>query len=147
MKCKMFRICNCLLVAGLIAFASQFAQGAASPPLSGSYQVLQKIDRGPQSRVRLQIHLTNHGPRDLHIQRLTLWDFSHPDKGATCACPLVVRSRTSADMTQEFTIRRPEYELWKRGTQPRLVIEVQMPDGHRTTQAVRLERVFGRRAN
>jgi len=148
MNYKILRTCNCLLVvAWLFVFAIQFAQASDASRVSGSYQVVQKTDLGSQTRVRLQLHLTNHGQRELHIQRLTLWDFSHPDKGGTQACSIVVHAGATADTTQEFTIRRPEYELWNRGTRPRLVLEVQTPGGRKATEVVRLDRVSRRKAD
>jgi hypothetical protein len=134
------RKCNSLVVAGLLVFAIQFANAGEAARVSGSYQVVGKAALGSQTRVQLQIHLTNHGQHDLHIQRLTLWDFSHPEKGGTQACAMVVHAGASADTTQAFTIPHAEYELWSRGTRPRLVVEVQSPGGRTTTQVVRLDR-------
>jgi len=148
MKVKILRSCNYFLVAaGLFAFTIQFARASDASRVSGSYHVVQKMNLGSQTRVRLQLRLTNHGQHELRIQRLTLWDFSHPDKGGTHACSIVVHAGASADTTQEFTVRRPEYELWVHRTRPRLVLEAQSPDGRRTTKVVRLEPVFGRKAD
>jgi hypothetical protein len=33
--------------------------------------------------------------------------------------------------------------LWKRGTHPRLVLEIKLPGDHQTTKVVRLDRVSG----
>ncbi len=147
MKRRIFRICDYLLVVGgMFMFATRFAQASDVSQLSGSYQVVQKTDLGPQTRVRLQLHLTNHGQRGLHIQRLTLWDLPHADKGATQACSIVVLAGASADTTQEFTIPRSEYKLWRRGSLPRLVLQIEVPGG-RGTKVVRLERVSGGKVN
>ena len=148
MKYRIFRICDYLFViAGLFMFAARFAQASEVSQLSGSYQVVHKIDLGPQTRVRLQLHLTNHGQRGLHIQRLTLWDLPHADKGATQTCSIVVLAGASADTTQEFTIPRTEYKLWRRGSLPRLVLQVEVPGGRGSTKVVRLERVSGGKVN
>ena len=147
MNGKIFWRCNRLLVvAGLLLFAIPLTQASDPSRLSGTYRVVEKAHLGSQIRVRLQLHLTNRGQRELHIQRLTLWDLSHPDKGGSQACSIVVRAGGSADTTQEFTIPRPQYEMWRRGTQPRLVLQEQTPGG-RTTQAVRLTRVPGGKAD
>jgi hypothetical protein len=147
MNHKIFRMCNYLLAAGLLVFASADCKASTGPQIFGSYQVVRKAAIGPQERVRMRIHLTNHGLLDVHIQRLTLADFSHSYKGATQACSIVVRRRASADIIQEFTFRRPEYEMWRRGTRPRLLIEVQTPGGRKVTQGVRLDAVAGGRGN
>ena len=67
-----------LVVAALFALA-QFALAGNAPTVSGTYQVMQKTNLGSQTQVRMRIHLVNHGPKNLAIQRVTLWDFSHPD--------------------------------------------------------------------
>jgi len=136
-----------LLVAGLLVFSAQFARSADASPLSGAYELVQKTDLGPQTRVRLRLHLANHGARELHIQRLTLWDFSHPDRGGSQACSIVVPAGASVDTTQEFTIRRPEYDLWRRGARPRLILELLAPSGHNTTEVVRLDRISSGKAD
>ena len=141
-------MCTYLLVVGIvIPLAATSARASEAARVSGLYRVVRKTDVGPQTSVRLQFRLTNHRPGDLHIQRLTLWDFSHPRKGGTQACSIVVRSSASVNVTQEFTIPRSEYEIWKRGTHPRLVLEVQTPGGGTSSEVVRLDRITRGRGN
>jgi len=148
MDCKIFRLCNYLLVfAGLFVFAIEFAQATDASQVSGTYQVVEKSDLGSQTRVRVQLHLTNHGHHALRIQRLTLWDLSHPAKGGTQACSIIVRAGGSADTVQDFTVGRPEYEMWRRGTRPRLVLEEQVPGGRKTIAVVRLDRASSGKAD
>jgi hypothetical protein len=128
-------------------FTARFVQASDVSQLSGSYQVVQKTDLGAQTHVRLQLRLTNHGQRPLHIQRLTLWDRPHADKGATQACSIVVLTGASADTTQEFTVPRSEYKLWRRGARPRLLLQVEAPGGRGITRVVRLDRVSGGKVN
>lgn len=136
-----------LVVAGLLVSAAQFAQAADAVQLSGAYQLVHKTDLGPQTRVRLRLHLANHAARELHIQRLTIWDFSHPDRGGSQACSIVVHAGASVDTTQEFVIRRAEYDLWRRGARPRVVLEMQSPSGGNTTEVVRLDRISSGKAD
>ncbi|MGD0825836.1 MAG: hypothetical protein ABR908_14710, partial [Terriglobales bacterium] len=95
MNPRISRISNLLVVAGLCLLTIGFAQASDLSHLSGSYKVVHTTDLGPQTRIRLQLHLANHGERDLRIQRLTLWGASHPRKSATEACSLVVRTGAS----------------------------------------------------
>ena len=144
----MIRNCNHLLViAGLAFVAMPAASASDTSALSGTYQVIQKAENGGQARLQVHIHLVNRGARELHIQRMTFWDFSHPAKGAAQQLSLVVHSANSADTTQEFTLPRAEYELWKRGARPRLVLEVAASQGRSTTQVVHLDRIAGRKGN
>jgi len=148
MQWGMIRICNRLLViAGLSIVSIPVARANDTARLSGTYQVVHKSEAGGQTRIQIKVHLLNHGPRELHIQRITLWDFSHPAKGGTQSCSLVVHSTSSVDTTQEFSIPRAEYELWRRGTRPRLVVEIETPHGHPTTEVVRLDRISGGKVN
>jgi hypothetical protein len=134
-----------LAVVALFALG-QFAAASNVPLVSGSYQVVQNTKLGPQAQIRMRIHLVNHGPNDLDIQSITLWDFSHPDRGGTHACAVTVHPHASAETTQEFTIRRPEYELWRRGLRPRLVLQLGGPGRPKSTAVVRLDGISGQEA-
>src|SRR5208283_2217496 len=116
-----------LVVAVLFALVVQFALASNAPLVSGSYEVVQDTTLGSQSQIRMRIHLVNHGPSDLSIQRMTLWDFSHPGKGGSHACAVALRAHTSAETTQEFTILRSEYQLWQKGMRPRFVLQMAGP--------------------
>lgn len=117
-----------------LAFASNASQ------VSGSYKVVQDTALGSQEQIQLRIHLVNHGASGLSIQRMTIWDFSHPDKGGTRACAVALGAHASADTTQEFTIRSADYQAWKKGSRPRLVLQVTGPGNARTKMVVRLDR-------
>src|ERR1039457_6041138 len=125
MSYKILRLCKgYLVVAALFVLGVQFAPASTAPLVSGSYEVVQNTDLGSQAQIRMRIHLVNHGPSDLSIQRMTLWDFSHPDKGGTHACAVTLHAHASAETTQEFTIPRSEYQLWQRGFRPRFVLQI-----------------------
>lgn len=139
---KFFRNQFLFLFAGLIALAVPLSEASDGARVSGSYQIVQKTNIGSQTRVRVQLRLTNNETSELHIQRLILWDFSHPQKGGTQPCAILLAAGVSVETTQEFTIPRAEYELWTRGGRPRLVIEVQSSGGRTIAEAVRLDREF-----
>jgi len=141
-----FHLCQCLLMVACVP-ACLVAQAVTIPRVAGSYEVLHQSDAAGQTQVRIQLHLVNRGGGDLRIQRITLWDFSHPMKGGTQACSLVIHSASSADTKQEFTIPRAEYALWRRGAKPRLVLEVTVPGGHSGTEVVSLERASSGKGN
>ena len=135
------------VVAALLAVVLQVASASNAPLVSGSYEVVRNTNLGSQTQIQIRIHLVNHGANNLSIQRITLWDFSHPDKGGTRACALTLRAHASADTTQEFTIRRPKYESWRRGLRPRLVLEMAAAARTKSTAVVRLDRISGKEAN
>jgi hypothetical protein len=106
---------------------AQFAAAISSPSVSGTYAVVQQTSLGAHEQIRLRIHLVNHAPAPLNIQRMTLWDFSPPEKGGTETCNITLGSNASADTTQEFTIRRADYLMWQKGARPRLMLQVSGP--------------------
>jgi hypothetical protein len=125
-------VCACkwqFVVVTLCALALPSALARNAPLVSGSYQVVRSTILGSQEQIRMRIHLVNRGPASLAVQRMILWDFSHPAKGGTQVCTVALRAHSSAVTTQEFTIQRSEYELWQRGLRPRLVLEVAAPGG------------------
>jgi len=137
------------VVAALFSQGVQSALAGDLPLVSGSYEVVETTSLGSQTQIRMRIHLENHGPSDLSIQRVTLWDFSHPEKGGTRACAVALRAHASAETTQQFTIPRSEYQLWQRGLRPRFVLQMSgagstagraMP---KSTTVVRLDRISG----
>jgi hypothetical protein len=134
------------MTAALFALGAQAALASTEPLVSGSYQVLKSQDLGAQSQIQLRIHLVNHGPSDLAIERVTLWDFSHADKGGTSACAVALHANASADATLQFTIRRSDYELWRRGFRPRLVLQMAGPGHTKNKTVVRLDRTSGQEA-
>jgi hypothetical protein len=141
------RLCKrCLGVAALLALGVQFAPASNVPLVSGSYKVVQNTDLGSQAQIRILIHLVNHGPSDLSIQRMTLWDLSHPDKGGSHACTVTLRAHASAETTQEFTIRRSDYQLWQKGFRPRFVLQIAGPGSTKSKAVVRLDRISGQEA-
>jgi hypothetical protein len=111
------------MIAALLAVAIQFAAADNAPQVSGSYVVTQRRAVGSQVQIGMRIHLTNHGTSDLSIRRLTLWDFSHPEKGGSRVSALTLRAHAAADTTQQFTVSRSDYQSWQKGFRPRFVLE------------------------
>jgi hypothetical protein len=145
MSYNILGVCKrCLVVAALLALGVQFAPASNAPLISGSYEVVKNTALGSQAQIRMRIHLVNHGPSDLSIQRMTLRDFSYPDKGGSHACAVALRAHASAETTQEFTIQRPEYQSWQRGLRPRLVLQMEGPRNIKSKAVVRLDRISGR---
>ncbi len=95
----------------------------------------------------MSIRLQNHTVRDLRIQRITLWQFSHPSRGGTQACSIALHHSGAAELTPEFTLSASEYELLQHGSHPRLVLEVVAPDGRVTNEIVHLNPRSGKREN
>jgi len=130
----------------LFALTVPSAPANDGPLVSGSYQVVQRRDLDSQSQIQVRIHLVNHGSSNLAIQRVTLWDLSHPGKGGSSACSLVLRAHDWAETTQQFTILGSDYQSWQQGFRPRLVLQMAGPGRTRNRTVVRLDRISGREA-
>lgn len=135
-----------VLSAAMLAFEVQSAQASNRPQISGTYDVAEKTDLGSQEQIRMRIHLVNHGMSMLSIERMTILDFSRPEKGGTRACAVALGAHASADTTQVFTVRRADYQLWQRGVQPRVVLQLVGPGNTRSRTVVRLNRISGQEA-
>lgn len=136
-----------LILAGLSVLSVAIAEAGNAPQLSGSYQIVQQEQSGGEVRVRLELHLVNRGTRELHFKRITLWSFGHPTTGASQSTSLMVHGGSSVAAAQEFTISRAEYELWKRGARPRLVLQTDLSNGRAGSEVLRLDRSPGRKGN
>jgi len=136
-----------IVLFSIVLFSINAAHAGETARLSGSYQIVHKTEARGQTSIRLQLHLVNHGSTTLRVQRITLWNFSHPSAGATQPASLIVRAASSADTVQEFIVSNAEYELLKRGARPRLVLELVAPTGRTTTETVRLDGTAGRKGN
>jgi hypothetical protein len=120
--------------------APRVSDFSSASSVSGSYKVTQNTPLGSQARLQMRIHLVNHSSSDLSIDRLALWTVSHPDRGGTHAGGFVLRAHGSVDTTQEFTIRRFDYQSWRRGLRPRLLLQTTGPGNHKSQTLVRLDR-------
>lgn len=132
------------------ALAPQLAFAANSGPITGSYYVVRTTAVGDKARVEMHIHLVNRGSSQLSIRRMTLWSFSHPEKGGSRACAVIVPAHASTDTTQEFTLRRSDYHLWNKGFRPRLILRIGSADRRasipKSTAVVRLDPISGQEA-
>jgi len=148
MKCRKINFFRWLLaIFGLLILPLSIALASSAPPLSGTYQVVRHTAIGDRVHVSLQVHLVNGETRDLHIDRMTLWDFSHPAKDSSATCSVMLHGMSSADAAGEFTIPREEYLLWKRGVRPRIVLGIAEPNGRRSSAVVRLNLAAGGKGN
>lgn len=147
MNPRIFRSSHPLILVGLLVLTIGFAHASELSHLSGSYQVLRKTDSGSQTRLRLQLHLSNRGERDLQIQRITFWDPPHHPGGTARACSLLVHPGSSASTTQEFILQRSQYRAWARETRLTLLVAVEGPGGRKATELVRLDRISDGKAN
>jgi len=147
MNRRISQVFSLLALAGFFIFSIGLAQANEISHLSGSFKVVQKTDLGGKTRVRLELQLSNSGPSDLLVQRLTLVRSLHPDKGAHRACLLTVHPGASLSTTQEFTMPRSAYSQWSRGKHATVLVAVENPRGRKAIEVVRLNRISGGKAD
>ncbi len=148
MNSRLFFSCRLwLALATCIVFASQVSEARDLTQLSGTYEVIGKTDAGPNTSIRLRIHVTNQGAGSLSVQRIALRDFSHPVRDRVRASALTIPAGGTADSTQEFTLPRLEYDSWQHGNQPKLVLEIVKASGRRTTEVLTLTRISNGKGN
>ena len=75
----------------MVVAAPGWASSATTGGISGTYQVVGKTEAGAQTRVRLKVHLTNHGQTLVHVERLGLENAAssvrtaHKEKTQACS--------------------------------------------------------------
>ncbi len=136
-----------LALATCIAFVPQLSGASDLTRLSGTYEIVGKADVGPNTTVRLRVHVTNQGSESLSIQRMALRNFPHPTRDQVHACALTIPAGASAESTQEFTFPRVDYDSWQHGSQPKVVLEISTDSGRRTTEVLSLTRVSSGKGN
>ena len=141
MNHRTFCNCYCLGVALLLFTLCALPANAANLPISGTYEVIQKTDFGSQTKVVMRFHLTNHSQVPVVLQALSLSDFGYQPGKAPLAASITLPPGGSQAISKALVIPRLQFDQWKMGAHPRLVVELQTTTGSRITQAIRLERI------
>lgn len=136
---NLLRAVAAMLFAAFQLATAQWALASKAPVISGGYDVIQRKELGSQEQIRVHIHLLNRGASSVSVQRITIWGRSRPEKGGTRSCAVTLGAHGAADTTQEFTIRRADYQLWQKGHHPRLILDLSDSVKHRSRAVVRLE--------
>jgi hypothetical protein len=128
----------------LLAFGPSVAN-AANFPISGSYEVVGKTNVGSQAKVLLRLRFTNHGQAPLYLQKILLRDFAQPPSAPSGLVSIRLNSGNAEETTQEFVVPRRQFDQWRRGALPRVVLNLQTAAGTRITQAILLDRISARK--
>jgi len=106
--------------------------------LAGFYSVKNVNDLGAQVRVTLQVRLANSGEADLSTAKLSLRSSLPAQKDHGAIAPVALRPHGNASFTQDFTISRTEYQMWKKGARPSLSIRAQAAGAKTLTRTIKL---------
>lgn len=106
----------------------------------GSYTVVQTTSVGRETQVTLRLRLLNPGAQAVSVERLTLLSL-HPVAAKDPPAPILLGAHSTQEITEEFTIPTPEYQLWQKGLRPSLHLEMRTDTGARLNQTVRLSRM------
>lgn len=135
------------LVVALLIFICQLASAqvpssaarAAMAQISATYQVQQRTSLGARQQILMRIHLINRGRSMLSIRRITLWQ-SRPERGTTRSAAILLAPHASADVVQQFTVGTRDYQMWRRGAPPKLMMQIVGPRNTSAKTLVRLDR-------
>jgi hypothetical protein len=125
-----------VLTTGLLSAADT----KPSPRVFGSCSVVQVSSAALETRVELRFHLVNPGAQAVSIEKLTLITL-RPVAAKRLPAPIRLSSHDAQEITQEFTMPMPEFQLWQKGLRPALHLELRTEEGERLHQTVRLNRV------
>ena len=106
--------------------------------VAGFYSVKNVNDLGTQVRVTLQVRLANAGEADFSTAKMALRSSLLARKDHGAIAPVTLRPHGAASFTQDFTIPRTEYEMWKKGAKPSLSISTQTASGKTLTRTIKL---------
>jgi hypothetical protein len=137
--------CHAVVVSLLLFVCGAECASAANAPVIGDYELVQKVDLGSHTRVLLRLHLTNRGGSAVYLERILLADFGHPLIPAPRGSAMVLHSHTSELTTQEFVIPRLQFDEWRRGLRPKVILGLRTASGARYSQAIRLDRAPARK--
>ena len=129
--------CGLLL---LLALGIHPPRGVAGQTVAGTYKVTETKDLGTQVRVTLEIRLMNASEDKLFVTQVRLRNFLLPGRIADEPAGVILEPHGSAEFTQQFTIAKQEYELWRKGARPHLGLKVQVAGGAETTMTIPLMR-------
>jgi hypothetical protein len=129
---------NCLLLVSVLFHFSQAV--LAAPQLSGSYKIVETKDLGTKVRVTLELHLSNPGLDRLLITQLGLRNPLRPPQVEDSGPAIAVEAQASSEFTREFNVDKDEYQLWLKGSRPRLSVTFQSSDGTQATIIISLMR-------
>ena len=135
-------LCTGLFLSFLIAPAAS----AAGVSISGTYEIIQKTDAGPLVKVEVRFHLVNQQPNAMTLLGVLLSDFGYPSAKDTLAVPVILPPGASQDVTQEFVIPHAQYDQWRRGLKPKVILTLKTATGIKTNEALRLSRVSAGKA-
>ena len=106
---------------------------------AGYYQIRDISEGKDAVRLTLQLKLFNYSDADIRNGGVALYDSSpaHSPIGGFNTIPLW-RLRAEANLSQQFTIPRAEYERWQRGAPPALFFLFKDAHGHVLQRQVEL---------
>jgi len=139
---------RCFRVAGRVACLLVFTLAAALSHASGGrdfagiYEITNVNDLGPTVRLTLSVRLFNYSGAKVAGASLTLQDSVLPGQAYGSFPALSFGDHESVRRSADLTIPRVEYERWRRGGSPNLVVEFHDAQGNLVRR--RAEVILGR---
>lgn len=106
---------------------------------AGVYSLTEPTALGDQVEVRFSARIFNYSDSEIVNATVRLKGAGAPKGGFAAFYGITLRDRESVRLSQEITVPRREYQLWKTGQAPFLVIQYQSSSGA-AARAVELRR-------
>jgi hypothetical protein len=126
-----------LAVMGVL-LAGALARAGLKYPVTGFYSFQRVTDLGDEVRVTLNMRLVNTSDEDFSEAKLVLGSPRPWVHIRGTVPPLLLRPHSEDSFTEDFTLPSTEYERWRKGERPLLVMQFHRADGKVMKQLVRL---------
>jgi hypothetical protein len=125
------RILTFLFATAVVIAAAISAQAKYGRDFAGHYEIKDVTDLGESVRITLAVRLVNYSGADVTSATVAVHDplFMHRIFGTLSPSPLSVAKSRSVSLTGDITIPHREYDAWKSGTHPTLVLTQRGLDG------------------
>jgi len=131
----------CAACAVLLTQFALPAQASGGRDFAGVYSLSEATPLGDQVRVTFSARIFNYSDSDVIGATVTLKGSGAPKAGFAAFHDIPLRDRESVRLSQEITVPAREYQLWKMGHTPSLVVQYRNSSGDQVS-AVELRRGF-----
>jgi hypothetical protein len=137
---KLVGLSRAAVLASLILSLSAYAaSGKNGRDFAGFYTVSNVVDQGNQTMLTLRVQLFNQSDADVKQATLTLRESPGSEIGAFQPLKLW-RNHGEVRLAQQFVIPKREFEKWRKGSQPALMVVYHDAQGQRFDRFVQMSK-------
>ncbi len=128
--------CACLIL--LTAVSVALCSGKNGRDFAGTFQIQNSVELGGMVQATLLLRVFNYSALDVHEATLTLVDSVHPHGALGSMAGVSIPPRRNTQLKAEFTVPEREFQKWRNGSAPRLVLELPDAKGVKVRRPVEL---------